>query len=120
MKFQPIFNLWAIALFSLLFVTACDDSDDPEPDTTKPVITVSQPTEGATVQAGTSMELNASITDDIEVSEVQVVIHDGFDGHTHSDKTAATKWSWTETFTANVAEYQLSQTIEVPAEAASG
>ncbi len=120
MKFQPIFNFWAIALLSLLFVTACDDSDDPEPDNTVPEITVAQPTEGGEYQAGGAIDIQATITDDIEVSEIQITLHDVFDGHSHTDKTNATSWAWSEVFTANAATYQLAETVDIPMEAASG
>ena len=80
---------WAfLFLFSFAFIACDDDDDEVTLDTTDPVITITSPTDGATVTAGGEINLEGSVTDNEGLEEITVSMTDP-DGTTTelSDKT---------------------------------
>lgn len=61
------FNLLFIAVvFSLVFIS-CDKDD-----TTGPVITITSPAEGSTLEKGKAIPVNGTVTDDTELAEIDL------------------------------------------------
>ncbi|MER2998445.1 DUF4625 domain-containing protein [Pontibacter populi] len=68
---------WAfLILFSFAFVACDDDDDDVTLDTTDPVITITSPTDGATVTAGGVINLEGSVTDNEGLEEITISMTD--------------------------------------------
>lgn len=104
-----------VALLAVSF-TACKKEE--APDLTKPVILVTQPAvDHMDIVAGETFTINATITDDVELSQWKLDIHSA-DGHTH--RIMAGEWEMTETGTATGKSYAFSKTITVPNDAELG
>lgn len=68
---------WAfLILFSFAFIACDDDDEDVTLDTTDPVITITSPTDGATVTAGGEINLEGSVTDNEGLEEITVSMTD--------------------------------------------
>jgi hypothetical protein len=95
---------------ALIFLTlalpgliACDDSNEPV-DVTAPVLEITEPVNGEFLAAGEDVHLLGTLSDDRELAEFQVDVHNNFDGHAHGrvtgtlDDPSLLKWSITERF----------------------
>ncbi|MDR1581918.1 MAG: DUF4625 domain-containing protein [Prevotellaceae bacterium] len=83
------------AIFSLAFI-ACkedDDTDKPDPDTTKPVIELIEPAEDDTLQIGGEhgVHFEAEFSDNEMLASYKVDIHPNFDNHGHATTKSATE-----------------------------
>lgn len=80
----------SLAFFSFV-LTSCDK--DKDGDTTKPVINLIEPEEGAVLKIGseTGVHLEMDLSDDVMLASYKIEIHNNFDGHTHSRAAGATK-----------------------------
>lgn len=82
MKTMKIFN--GIVAAMLLLVAACDDGGidpisrvDPGPDESAPVVKINYPTEGTLIRVKedvTSINIQLEVTDDIEISSIEVLL----------------------------------------------
>lgn len=64
---------WAfLILFSFAFIACDDDDDDVTLDTTDPVITITSPTDGATVAPGGEINLEGNVRDNEGLEEITV------------------------------------------------
>ena len=103
-----------LGLLAITF-TACKKED---PDMVKPVITVNQPaSDQMDVRLGENFSIQATITDDVELSQWKINIHSA-DGHTH--RIMAGEWELTETGVASGKSYSFSKTVTVPNDAELG
>ncbi len=68
---KKISILWLAVLALLAF--SCDDDDDAS-DAAAPVVTLNGITDGSTVAPGTPINVNASVTDDLELASVTVTV----------------------------------------------
>ncbi|MBB6610614.1 DUF4625 domain-containing protein [Pontibacter sp. Tf4] len=80
---------WAfLFLFSFAFIACDDDDDEVTLDTTDPVITITSPTDGATVAAGGEINLEGTVTDNEGLEEITISMTDPSGATTElSDKT---------------------------------
>lgn len=109
-------TLLLLSLTSLAFVS-CTKEDTP--DTQKPVITVTAPAlDHLDTSPGQSINLSALLTDNETLLNAKIDIHEA-GGHSHrvSDTTA---FEWAKVYVISGKEHTLTETIEIPAEAALG
>lgn len=119
-------RMLAVLLAALMLgaFTACDnddDEDDPKPtvDTTKPVISLQSPSLESVVEAGQTLQLKAVLTDDQNLSQLRINIHNNFDGHDHG-KTSAEPFDFDEIVDLSGTTQTVERGIEIPADAAAG
>lgn len=84
----PIFI--SLLVMSVLFFTACSDSDNPLSDTTKPVILLNAPAVGSVLMAGSEhgVHFDMDLSDDTMLKSYKIEIHNNFDGHGHDTRSA--------------------------------
>jgi len=106
--------LYLLALGAL--GTACTKDD---PDKTRPVIEVSAPVNTQELTAGQTFTVRIRLTDDQDLNQYRIEMHDAFDGHGHG-KVAVSKFEYDSTFTISGKEVSVNKTIRIPADAAAG
>ncbi len=67
-------------VFTCLVFIGCEKQDA---DTTKPVISLSEPEEGEEIRTGESMHLEMDLSDDVALAGYMVEVHNNFDHHGH-------------------------------------
>ena len=84
MKTKIKFYLVGLMAISSLLFSSCDNNDDG--DTTKPVINLIAPEEGAILKIGSEYGVHfmVELSDDIMLKSYKVDIHNNFDGHGHT------------------------------------
>jgi hypothetical protein len=89
-----------------------------EKDLTPPNVNLISPKNGDTLTAGGIMLFHALFTDDEELGEYNLDIHDNFDGHGHrGDKVP---WSLNETNPITDDRHEIKREIPIPANAEPG
>lgn len=83
MKTKVFSTIYSLMALSLLF-TSCSDEKG---DTTKPVIELHAPTEGAILKVGSSIHFDMDLSDNEMLASYRVEIH-GADGHDHQTKAS--------------------------------
>lgn len=112
-----ILPLLSVTLLFSVFLTSCKKD---EVDNTAPVIaSVSEPLENDTLFSGNELHVDATISDDVELSQLKIDIHSA-EGHTHG-KIAASGY-WEKIVIVNLAgkSQTVHQDIDIPADAAAG
>lgn len=90
---------WLITLLLLFSLFACKKSgttDTPPvvvPDTTPPVITLTDPTAGKSVVLGAVLHLQMDLSDNVELRSYKVVITKSLKGVTYSDWAFSNTWT---------------------------
>ncbi|CAM1371961.1 DUF4625 domain-containing protein [Tenacibaculum xiamenense] len=124
-----------LLLLITIITTACSSNDE-EPDTTKPTITVQYqggfPQSCDVLEKGNEYILKLKVADNISVEKYAVDIHHNFDHHTHDDqgaqceldpiKTPINAFLYRESFTISNSpkEYEINQKINIPNDVDSG
>lgn len=96
-------------------ITGCKKDNDDE----KPVITVNEPSNNFTANTGADIHFEAEFTDNEELSQYKIEIHDNFDGHTH-EKTETTPWTVNQIVDITGKSKTVHEHIEVPSDAPAG
>lgn len=106
-----------VLAFGLVLLNACSKSDD-EKDTTKPVITLTTPKSGDVFVSGEKINVSVMFTDNKELSQYKIEIHDDFDGHSHL-KTGSPAFSYSKivALSGNGSHHFA---IDIPADVAAG
>ncbi len=115
---KTFLKLW-IAIFALLFASACDDE---ETDLMRPEIEVASPAEDAEFAVGTAIPFQATFSDDQGMSGFSIEVHDNFDGHDHKRTKNLVRWDWSGNFEATGATFNanMGSEIAIPENAAAG
>lgn len=109
-----------IAALLILGITSCKKDDNSTPkDTTKPTVNLMSPSEDDEFTSGNAITVNATITDDTELSQAKIEIHENFDGHTHM-KTGAPAFSWDSIIDLSGKTTTLNFKIDLPIDIATG
>lgn len=96
--------------------TACKKED--APDVQRPVITVISPaSDHLDKGAGDTLNLQALITDDVELLNAKIDIHKAGD---HSHRVTGEGWEWAKVYVISGKEATLTETITIPADAELG
>ncbi|MDL5049054.1 DUF4625 domain-containing protein [Oscillatoria amoena NRMC-F 0135] len=103
----------------LVFLNACNKGDDEEKDTTKPVISLSTPKSGDEFVSGGKINISATFSDNKELSQYKIEIHDDFDGHTHL-KTGSPAFAYSKIVGISGASNTLNLAIDIPQDVAAG
>ena len=118
----------SILMISLLCaLSACSSSDD-EKDMQPPVITdqdiTANPIDCQVYQRGGTMPFHYVFTDDTELGNFNIEIHNNFDHHTHSTspvectladkKTPVNPWIYNHDFTIPAAQCRYDARIDIP------
>lgn len=110
-----------ILLSSIVFSLGLSSCKKDDPDKTAPVIaSVSEPLSGDTLLSGGELHVEATITDNEELSQLKVDIHSDADGHSHGKIDASSYWEQVYIFNLTGATQSLHQDIQIPANAAAG
>ncbi len=92
---KTTYLFFALILLTSIFACNKECSECPKPvtaqssDVTRPVITVPAPEDQTTYIGGDSLLIKAIFTDDKELSQYRVEIHNDFDGHSHGKMDGA-------------------------------
>ncbi len=103
----------------LVFLNACNKGDDEEKDTTKPVITLLTPSAGEEFVSGAKINISATFTDNKDLSQYKIEIHDDFDGHSHL-KTGSPTFAYTKIEGISGTSNTLNLAIDIPQDVAAG
>lgn len=106
-------------------MAACNKDDDKQPvDNTRPVISevkLNEKTEGIRVVAGGEAHLDIRVTDDRELGQMRIDIHNDFDGHAHGRLAASRPFEWDKIVDLKgKKEHSAHLHFDVPADAATG
>ena len=107
-------------LFSLTLAVLVASCKKEDPDTEKPVInslTVNGNTSSVTLSAGSTLSFSISASDNIDLKQIKIDIHDAFDGHSHSPNVP---FSSQTIYNVSGKSATITPSIQVPAIAASG
>jgi uncharacterized membrane protein len=108
--------LSTILVFSVAF-TSCKKE---EVDNTAPVISsVSEPLDNDTLFTGNELHVEATITDDVELSQLKIDIHSA-DGHSHGKIAAGALWEKIVIMNLSGTSQTIHEHIEIPADIAAG
>ncbi len=115
----------ALVLPILLLFAGCEPLADAPEDTTPPSVNNLTLLPAAGVDPGDTVRVNANYADASGISEIRLEIHDIFDGHGHSGKTAGTqqyrRYAETRIIDAEDAEsLYVSEPFIIPENAAAG
>jgi copper(I)-binding protein len=115
---------WSVLILTALSLFSCKDdkkTENPSPaaDQTKPVVTITFPTNDGKLPAGATFTILGAVTDNQDLSQVKITMHNAFDGHTHRTAEADTFRLDTVINVSGVAA-NLNKAIKLPADAASG
>lgn len=121
MKTKTIYIAFALLTFSFIF-NACSDDDG---DTTKPVIQLDAPAEGANLMIGSDIHLDMDLSDNVMLSSYKIEIHNNFNGHTHgetraTDETVAFHFDKSWDVSGNVNTHVHHHEIVIPENATPG
>ena len=104
---------------ALLFMSSCSSDDDGTTDTTKPVISISEPEMEEHFQQGSEIHFEGKITDETALSQMRIDVHLG-DGHDHDGKANLEEWDHEQTWDISGKEYDFHEDIAIPADADTG
>ncbi|SEC80967.1 protein of unknown function [Tenacibaculum sp. MAR_2009_124] len=123
-------------LFLLTLLAIACNSDNDEPDTTKPTITVQYdagfPKSCDILEKGKQYTVKVKVSDNIALATYAIDIHHNFDHHTHDDqgaqcelapiKTPVTPLIYMQNFSIENTpkEYEINQEINIPNDIDSG
>lgn len=106
----------ALAAICILgFISSCKPTDD-----TKPVFTVSEPLSGTVFQTGNEIHFEAGFSDDKELSQYKIDIHNNFDGHGHGKTEGLPAWETTIINDLNGKNENVHIHIDIPNDIAAG
>lgn len=83
---KKIYTLSLLAFAFSLILTACDSNDA---DTTRPVIVLDEPEDGAELLIGAGLHFECDFSDDVMLGSYMIEIHSNFDGHSHKAPSRA-------------------------------
>lgn len=117
---KKLFGFVLPTIAASLVFTACDKDEDN--DTTAPVIksaTIDGKVEDIEVTAGTAMTFVVEVSDNEDLGQLKLDVHDNFDGHTHKS-TASVSWAEVKIVELSGTDKTVTQEMNVPAEATAG
>jgi hypothetical protein len=114
---KTIVNQILIISIFVFTISSCKD----EKDKTAPVIkSVSEPLQNDTLFTGDELHVDASITDNEELSQLKIDIHSADDGHTHGKTDASAFWETVRIVTLSGTSSSIHEDIAIPGDAAAG
>ncbi|AEV31527.1 DUF4625 domain-containing protein [Owenweeksia hongkongensis] len=117
---KTVFKVLLPIVGSAFLMASCDKDDDN--DTTAPIIksaTIDGKVEDIEVTAGTAMTFVVEVSDNEDLGQLKLDVHDNFDGHTHKS-TASVSWAEVKIVELSGTDKTVTQEMNVPAEATAG
>lgn len=108
-----------LALLGLLVFVSC--SDDEEVDNTAPSIleaTMDGEDHDLSFNDGDQVALQVDLSDNVELSQLKLDIHDLFDGHSHGKSNST--WEMTKVYTVSGASATVNDNLDVPSPVVAG
>ena len=113
-----ILPLLSITLLFSVSLTSCKKD---EVDNTAPIIaSVSEPLENDTLISGDELHVEATITDEVELSQIKIDIHSAADGHSHGKVSASGYWEKIVILNLSGKSQSIHEHIDIPADVAAG
>jgi hypothetical protein len=108
----------ALCLCASFFISSCKKDT---PDMQAPTITaVEEPAMNDTLLTGSELHIEASISDNDELSQLKIDVHAAEDGHNHGKVDASAYWETVVLVDLSGASTSVHEHIDIPADAASG
>ncbi len=107
-----------IMLFAGVLALASCKKD--EKDDEAPVIGVSEPVNNFSVNTGSEIHFEATFTDNEDLAQYKIDIHNDFDGHTHGKTSEADPWETVIIQNISGKTHNATEHIDVPTDAAAG
>ncbi len=108
----------ALFVCASVFISSCKKDT---PDTQAPTITaVEEPAMNDTFLTGGELHIDATISDNEELSQLKIDIHASEDGHNHGKVDASAYWETVVILDLTGASSSVHEYIDIPADAASG
>jgi hypothetical protein len=105
----------------LLIVWGCKKEEEKPLDNTRPIISnVSTGKANHTFGVGETIQLRARFSDETELGQYKVEIHDNFDGHTHGKNSSTTVFEFRKIQSISGKVYDLVLDIPIPEMVSSG
>lgn len=114
-------NIFLPVFVAAFIFTSCSSDDDNVVDTQRPQISIAEPHNQDEFAPGDEVHIEATFTDNVELSSYKIEIHDDFDDHTHAflkDSHDSNPWSYENTFTitAGQTSFEAVHHIDIPTE----
>ena len=106
-----------LVVSAILWGTGCNDDNTPS-DEDKPTITSVNFLDGTSIQAGGSLNVRITFSDNMELSEAFVEVHDNFEGHKHGK--ANLKYDGSQILSLSGTSADQTANLLVPNNAAAG
>jgi hypothetical protein len=106
-----------ILLYSISFSSCKKDEVD---NTAPSIVSVSEPLENDTLISGDELHVDATITDDVELSQLKIDIHSASDGHMHGKMDASSYWEKIVILNLTGKSQSIHEHIDIPADVAAG
>lgn len=117
MNFKTIL-FGALCVCASVFISSCKKDT---PDSEAPAITaVEEPAMNDTLFTGNELHVEASISDNEELSQLKIDIHAAEDGHNHGKVDASAYWETVVIIDLSGASTSIHEHIDIPTDAASG
>jgi hypothetical protein len=105
----------------LLIVWGCKKEEESPLDSTRPIISnVSSGKANHTFNTGETIQLRARFSDETELGQYKVEIHDNFDGHSHGKNSSTTVFEFRKIQSISGKVYDLVLDIPIPEMVSSG
>ena len=117
---KTVFKVLLPIVGSAFLMASCDKDEDN--DTTAPIIksaTIDGKVEDIEVTAGTAMTFVVEVSDNEDLGQLKLDVHDNFDGHTHKS-TASVSWAEVKIVELSGTDKTVTQEMNVPTEATAG
>jgi autotransporter translocation and assembly factor TamB len=111
-----------LAALVALGISSCkknDDNNSTPQDTTKPSASLASPSDKDEFTSGNKINVMATITDDVELSQAKIEIHENFDGHSHM-KNGSPAFEWDSIIDLSGKSATLNFSINLPVDIAAG
>jgi len=108
----------ALCVCASVFISSCKKDT---PDSEAPIITaVEEPLMNDTLFTGNELHIEASISDNEELSQLKIDVHAAEDGHNHGKVDASAYWETVVIIDLSGASTSIHEHIDIPTDAASG
>jgi hypothetical protein len=108
----------ALCVCASIFISSCKKDT---PDSEAPIIAaVEEPLMNDTLFTGNELHIEASISDNEELSQLKIDVHAAEDGHNHGKVDASAYWETVVIIDLSGASTSIHEHIDIPTDAASG
>lgn len=111
--------LAAILALGISSCTSDEDDKSTPTDKTKPTAQLTSPADDDEFVSGNEITVNATISDDTELSQAKIEIHENFDGHSHM-KNGAPEFEWDSIINLSGKTATLNFKVKLPIDIAAG